>query len=180
MQKGVKFMKRLFQLALFAILLLGVSRHNHVAQADTGPKPTMDFDFEFESGVEDSAIVSGILFECNAQDCSDAAPLQEVGPQALYCEPESCRAIGYGFAPYTLLEIEFSDGVTRRSNIFEPIDFDSYYTVYVRPEDLRVEPRFSAEAIPTWAMILIACICALIGIGLVVGLVVVLRRRARA
>ena len=173
-------MKRLFQLALFIFLLIGTSTYTRVAHADTGPKPTMDFTFEFETGVEESLIVSGILFECNAQDCSDAAPLEEVGPQALYCEPESCRAIGYGFAPYIILEIEFSDGVTRRSNIFEPTGFDSYFTVYVRPEDLRVEPRFSAEAIPAWAMILIACVCALIGIGLVVGLVVFLRRRARA
>jgi hypothetical protein len=173
-------MKRLFQLALFTFLLMGTLIYNRVVQADTGPKPTMDFAFEFESGVEDSVIVSGILFECNEEDCSDATPLEELGPQALYCEPDSCRAIGYGFAPYIILEIEFSDGLTRRSNIFERTGFDSYYTVYVRPEDLRVEPRFSAEAIPTWAMILIACVCALIGVGLVVGLVVFLRRRARA
>ena len=173
-------MKRFLLLALFTFLLMGTLTYTQVAHADTGPKPTMDFAFEFESGVEDSLIVSGILFECNAQDCSDAAPLEELGPQALYCEPESCRAIGYGFAPHIILEIEFSDGVTRRSNIFEPTGFDSYYTVHVRPDDLQVEPRFSAEAIPTWAMILIACICALAGIGLVVSLVVFLRRRARA
>ena len=173
-------MKRLFQIALFTFLLAGTLINDQVARADTGPKPTMDFAFDFESGVEESLIVSGILFECNEADCSDATPLEELGPQALYCEPDSCRAIGYGFAPHITLEIEFSDGLTRRSNIFEPTGFDSYYTVHVRPDDLQVEPRFAAESIPTWATILIACVCILAGIGMVSGLVVFLRRRARA
>lgn len=173
-------MKRLPAIILCITILLGALMYTGRAHADTGPKPTLDFMFEFEAGVEPSAIVSGILFECSEQDCGDAAPLDDLGPQGLYCEPEFCRAIGYGFDPYLILEIEFSDGVTRRSNTFEPAGFDSYYTVYVRPEDLRVEPRFSAEAIPAWMMILIACVCALIGVGLIAGLVVFLRRRARA
>lgn len=173
-------MKRLFNTSLSLMILLGVLIPARLAHADTGPKPTMDFRFRFESGVDESVIVSGILFECNESDCSDAAPLEQLGPQGLYCEAESCNAIGYGFAPYLILEIEFSDGVTRRSNIFEQVDFDSFYTVYVRPEELFVEPRLSPEAIPAWAIALIACICGLTGIGLASGLVILLRRRARA
>ena len=173
-------MKRLLQIAFVTIMLVGISLQSQIAHADTGPKPTMEFTFEFEAGVEESLIDSGILFQCDEQNCSDAAPLEELGPQALYCEPTSCRAIGYGFAPYNILEIEFSDGVTRRSNIFEPTGFDSYYMVYVRPEDMQIESRFSAEAIPTWAVILITCVCALLVVGSVAGLVVFARRRARA
>lgn len=150
------------------------------ALADTGPKPTMDFQFQFEAGVDESAIASGIMYQCDESDCGDAAPLEELGPQGLYCETKSCRAIGYGFAPYSMLEIEFTDGVTRRSNIFGQTGFDSYYTVHVRPEDLFVEPRVRAAVIPTWATALIACLCALAGVGLIAGLIVLLRRRARA
>ncbi|HKY54340.1 MAG TPA: hypothetical protein VJM08_08550 [Anaerolineales bacterium] len=152
----------------------------HAVLADTGPKPTMEFQFQFESGVEESGIVSGILFQCNETDCSDAAPLEEVGPQRLYCEPRSCRAIGYGFAPFSMLEIEFSDGVTRRSNIFEQAGFDSHYTVYVRPEDLYVEARLSLAVFPRTGTVLVASgICFLVGLSLVVGTVFFLARRSK-
>jgi hypothetical protein len=130
--------------------------------------------------VEGASIISGILFECNESDCSDAAPLEELGPQGLYCEPESCRAIGYGFAPYHILEIEFSDGISRRSNIFETDGFNSFYTVNVRADDLLVEPRINPLALPFWLIILITCACVIAGGGLVIGLVIFLRRRARA
>jgi hypothetical protein len=172
-------MKRLITISISVVILLGALMHARLVHADTGPKPSMDFQFSFESGVTESTIVSGILFQCSESDCSDAAPLEELGLQGLYCEPISCRAIGYGFAPYSMLEIDFSDGVTRRSNIFEQAGFESYYTVHVRQDNLFVEPRNSPAAIPTWAMVLIACTCGLAVLGLVAGLVVYLRRRAR-
>jgi hypothetical protein len=152
----------------------------------------MDFQFEWDSGVEASTISAGILYQCDESDCSDAAPLEEVGPQALYCEPEACSATGYGFAPYNMLEIEFSDGVTRRSNVFEQIDFESYYAVHVRAEDLLVEPLLGREAppepdfdtqsdaLPGWALISIGCLCLFALAAMAAGLVLFLRRRARA
>lgn len=164
---------------LILLFFLQVFLPSHVALADTGPKPTMDFQFQFESGVERSVIISGILFECNEEDCSDAAPLEELGPQGLYCEAQSCRAIGYGFAPFSMLEIEFSDGVTRRSNIFAQAGFDSYYTVYVRPDDLYVEARVSLGIFPQTGTVLVAsCICAAVSLSLVVGSVFFLARRS--
>ena len=169
-----KFIK-LFRLLIFLQVFLPI----HAALADTGPKPTMKFQFQFESGVEKSGIVSGILFECNESDCSDAAPLEEVGPQGLYCEPQSCRAIGYGFAPFSMLEIEFSDGMTRRSNIFEQAGFDSYYTVYVRLDNLHVEPRFSLGVFPWTGTVIVAGICAFVGLGLLAGLAVFFVRRSK-
>ena len=165
---------------LLLLLFLQVFLPVHVAFADTGPKPTMNFQFQFESGVEEYGIVSGILYQCNESNCSDALPLEEVGPQRLYCEPQSCRAIGYGFAPFSMLEIEFSDGVTRRSNIFEQAGFDSYYTVYVRPDDLYVEARLNLSPFPRTGTVLVAaCICALVSLSLVVGSVLFVIRRSK-
>ena len=170
-----KFMKP-FILLFFMQVFLPV----HVALADTGPKPTMEFTFNQESISEPLTIISGILYECDQPDCSNASPLEELGPQRLYCEPQSCRAIGYGFAPYHRLDIEFSDGITRQSNIFETAGFDSKYTVTVRPEDLLIEAQFSL--LPSFSLGIlevIICICALIGIGLLAGLVIFLIRRSK-
>lgn len=147
---------------------------SHTALADTGPKPTMEFNFT-ESDV---TIVSGILYECDQPDCSDAAPLEELGPQRLYCETSNCQAIAYGFAPYHILEIEFSDGVTRESNIFETVGFESRYNVSVNSDSLLVEPQFGLGMIPRTGTIALLCACALFGGVLVVaGIVFFLRRR---
>jgi hypothetical protein len=142
-----------------------------VVLADTGPKPTMDFEFK---GLQAGAlsIVSGILYECNQPDCVDAAPLEELGPQGLRCDATSCSAIGYGFAPYHILEIEFSDGVTRRSNIFKTAGFASKYTVTVRPDDLLVKAQLSLGAVPPNLLFFAALACACTGMALVLGLII--------
>ena len=167
---------KLFWLLLGLQLILPV----RLVFADTGPKPTMEFVFIQELTGEPLRIVSGILYECDQPDCSDAAPLEEVGPQGLYCEPQSCRAVGYGFAPYHRLEIEFSDGITRQSNIFETAGFDSKYTVTVRADDLLVEGQFSLGVFPRTGTVLVAsCICALVSLSLIVGSVFFLARRSK-
>lgn len=177
--------------SLFLFIIIQLLLPTHIVFADIGPKPSMEFGFQFASDVAESLIESGILYECDQPDCSDAAPLEELGPQALYCEVESCRAIAYGFAPYHRLEIQFSDGVTRQSNIFETIDFDSVYLVTVNVDHLSVEevsgsPRPPDEPFPpvqnpmsniSVGLGLFACIC--LSLILVIGLVVFLARRAR-
>lgn len=147
--------------------------------ADTGPKPTMDFEFKYESTEEHPTIVSGILYECQKSDCSDAAPLQQLGPQGFRCDSESCSATAYGFAPYHRLKIEFSDEETRQSNIFQTAGFDSKYAVTVGPADLLVEAQFSLGTLPRIAILAITCLCALAGVGLVAGLIVFLIRRSK-
>ena len=149
-----------------------------VALADTGPKPSMDFTFRQELSGEQVTITSGIMYECQQPDCSDASPLEELGPQRFACEANSCYAIAYGFRPYHKLEIQFSDGQTRQSNIFETVGFDSTYTVTVRPQDLLVEAQFSLDIFPSMAIILVACVCALMGLGLLVGMIIFMRRRS--
>jgi hypothetical protein len=168
-------LRKLHFMLLF-VLLQSILPSN-IVLADTGPKPTMEFSF---SG-EDVNIVSGILYECDQPDCSDAAPLEELGPQGLYCETASCRAIAYGFAPYHILEIEFADGTTRESNVFETAGFESRYTVTVQPQDLLVEAQISLGMIPRTGTLILLCSCAAIG-GLLalLGIVFFLRRRTAA
>lgn len=151
----------------------------HTVLADTGPKPSMDFQFKQEMTDEPPlTITSGILFECDQPDCSDAMPLEELGPQRFACEINSCYAIAYGFAPYHQIELEFSDGKTRQSNIFETAGFDSKYMVTIRPDDLLVEARFNLGIFPRTGIILIACICAFLGVALIIGLIIFLLRRS--
>jgi hypothetical protein len=167
-----KFTKLFLLLVFFQLFLPAPA-----ALADTGPKPTMDFQFNQELPGGALTITSGILYECEQPDCSDAAPLVEVGPQRFTCEVNSCHALSYGFSQYHRLEIQFSDGQTRQSNIFETAGFASKYAVTVRPEDLLVEAQFTVVPSLRTILIPVICLCALGGVGLFVGAVVFLRRR---
>jgi hypothetical protein len=169
---------KLTKLILLSLLLAFLPAR--AVLADTGPKPSMDFQFQQEMTDEPPlTITSGILFECDQPDCSDAMLIEEVGPQGFRCELNSCSAVAYGFAPYHQIELEFSDGKTRQSNIFETAGFDSKYMVTIRPDDLVVEARFSPGAFPRTGILLIACICALTGVALIAGLSFFLLRRFR-
>jgi hypothetical protein len=170
-------MKSTKRFALFLILLMVLPAR--ALLADTGPKPSMDFQFKQDMPGEQLTIASGILFECDQPDCSDAAPIEEVGPQGFRCESTSCSAVAYGFARYHQIEIEFSDGQTRHSNIFETAGFDSKYTVTIRPDGLFVESQLSWGIFPRTGTGIVACLCALVGLGLVIGLVVFLARRSK-
>jgi hypothetical protein len=139
----------------------------------------MEFSFKQEQDLLPMSITSGTMYECDQADCSDASPLEELGPQGFRCDAENCNATAYGFAPYHRIEIQFSDGKTRQSNIFETAGFNSSYTVTIRPEDLLVEAQFSLGALPPVFLIIVTCICALGGIGLVVGLIIFLVRRSK-
>lgn len=167
------------KLLLLVSFLLTLILPAHSVLADTGPKPSMDFNFK---GLDDGElqIISGILYECDQADCSDAKPLEELGPQRLTCSTTGCSATAYGFAPYHILEVEFSDEVTRRSNIFETAGFDSTYMVTVQPNDLLVESQFSLGFVSpyNWFLIIIS-LCCLAGLVLTVGLIVFFVRRAQ-
>jgi len=159
-------------LLLFLLIQLFLPTNN--AFADTGPKPTMEFAF---SG-DQATIVSGTLFECEQSDCSDAAPLQELGPQRFTCDDMSCSALAYGFSQYHKLEIQFSDGKTRQSNIFETAGFDSKYTVTVRADDLLVGSHFNpGNLFPRTATVLLLCACILIISVVAIGVIIFFIRR---
>lgn len=164
---------------LALLLLLQVFLPIRVARADTGPKPVMDFQFQQEMAGEQVAITSGVLYECDQADCSDATPLKELGPQRFTCEANRCHALAYGFSQYHRLEIQFSDGQTRQSNIFETAGFESKYSVTIRPQDLLVEAQFSLGLFPRTGTLLVACLCVLVGFALLVGLTIFLVRRSK-
>ena len=187
-----------YKILLLFFILISLSLPAHVAFADTGPKPTMQFEFKQALPNVQVAIMSGILYECKQPDCSDATPLKELGPQRITCDTLSCSALAYGFSPYHKLEIQYSDGKTRQSNIFETAGFNSRYTVTIRSDDLLVEAQFSPTALPptitfipppltitftppqvtNFSSDLFACLCALAGIGLIIGLIIFIIRRS--
>ena len=165
----------LFLLLLVLVVLLPAQ----IALADTGPKPRMEFTFTHEQDLLPMSIISGTMYECDQADCSDASPLKELGPQGFRCDGKNCRATAYGFAPYHKIEIQFSDGKTRESNIFETAGFDSSYAVTIRPDDLQVKAQFSLGILPPIFLIIITGICALMGVGIIVGLIIFLIRRSK-
>jgi hypothetical protein len=167
------------KLSLLLFFLLAVLVPAQLVLADTGPKPTMEFNFK---GLQDGElqIISGILYECDLADCSDAKPLQEAGPQRLTCTTTGCSALAYGFAEYHILEVEFSDEVTRRSNVFQTAGFNSSYTVTVQPDDLLVKANFGLGIIhPYLWFLIVSSLCCLVILGLIVWLVIFLVRRSK-
>jgi len=114
--------------------------------ADMGPKPTMTWKFHFPAGSKLTA-VSGTLLECPKADGKIAAPLAHMGPQRFECSATECFALAYGFQPYHILEIKFSDGKTRRSEVFATGAFDAVFQVEVQENDLRVvfDPKESTD-----------------------------------
>ncbi|MGC1374862.1 MAG: hypothetical protein WA821_01480, partial [Anaerolineales bacterium] len=125
-------------LVTLAVLVLSLLAVQPVA-ADTGPKPTMDFTFTQVGAGPQLTITGGTQFECEQADCSDAQPFKKLGPQHFWCDAAACHSIGYVYSPYHRLEIDFSDGKTRLSNIFQTAGFNAEYNVTIRPDDLLVE-----------------------------------------
>jgi hypothetical protein len=133
-EEPVNRLNRLFITSLILLLfLIPVG----VVSADVGPKPTMEFAFEYETD-EPLTIVEGVLLQCEDPECLESYPLEELGPQHFSCTAESCSSMAYGYAGDNRLEITFSDGVTRQSNLFGKQNYNANYTVTVYEEDLLV------------------------------------------
>ncbi len=167
-----------FKKILNLIAILSVLLPLGTAHADTGPKPTMDFEFRPQIPGQELTILSGTLFECNQPACQDAAPLHPAGPQRFSCEATSCHALAYGFSPYHRLEIQFSDGMTRQSDVFKTVQFNSVYKVIVRPDDLLVEPQFNLDLFSPGTYLLVCGFLAGI-LAVVIVLAILLIRRFR-
>lgn len=171
-------MKNTLGYGLIALFLLAALPPLHSARADTGPKPGMEFRFTQQFTGAPVTIISGELLECEQADCSDAKPLPKLGPQGLYCESTSCSALAYGFDTYHRLTIQFSDGVTRESNIFKTAGFKSTYDVTIREKDLVVKSRFALDFFSPYTYILICGVC-LAGIIILVMVIIFLVRRSK-
>jgi hypothetical protein len=155
-------------------------------QADAGPHPSMQF--IFISRVKPGpTILSGQLLECQDEACVQSEPLPQLGPQRFECQANSCYSSGYSYTPYHRLVIEFSDGVTRRSNTFTKRAFAANYLVTIHEESLVVEekplgpdlPLFKTGA-PTLADLLATLAFPIMGIILPIILVALVIRTGRA
>ena len=166
-------LKKILILIVFLQVLLPTS----AAMADLGPKPTMDFIFTQEFSGDQVTITSGILLKCEQPDCSDGQPLEKLGPQNFSCESYSCYAMAYGFSPYHRLVIQFSDGRTRQSNVFETGAFSGNYSVTVRQDDLLVKTQLNLSVNPysPWTYILLCAGCLLALLIVVVGIILIVR-----
>lgn len=156
-----------------------------VARADTGPKPSMHFEFAYEVDPAPT-IVSGIQWECQTADCSDAQPLAVMGPQRFGCRSVECSSVAYGYSDYHRLSIDFSDGKTRQSNIFGKKYFEAYYRVTVQEAGLLVEelPGKNNSAISFFAILLLVygtilfCVIAILVLPLLFILIILIVRNA--
>ena len=171
---------RAWKKILFAPLaLLLITLPFQHASADIAPKPAMNFVFEQEFAGEQLSITAGGLLECDQPDCSDARLLEKIGSQGLYCAAITCNAVSYGFSPYHRLEIQFSDGKTRRSNVFKTDGLTSSYQVTIRQDDLLVKTELMPDYLSP-AVILLFCGCCLSLLFILAGFVILLLlRKAR-
>ncbi|MBT3338955.1 MAG: hypothetical protein HN855_09180 [Anaerolineae bacterium] len=145
-------MKKHIPSLLLALLILLLPQN--IVSADTGPKPEMEFTFVDENGEPSTlSIESGVLYECDLADCSDAMPLEEMGPQRFECKEFSCYSMAYGYADYFQLEISFADGTSQKSNIFAKKQFSANYLVTLQADhSLGVEEQ--SPSIPILPLVL--------------------------
>ena len=172
------FLRRLL---ILLIILLVVGLPLGHARADAGPKPTVKFTFEQEFSDSPVTITSGTLLQCDLSDCSDAHPLpDDMGPQHFSCEALTCSGLAYGFTDYGKLEITFSDGKIRQSNIFAIKSFNSFYDVTIQENDLVVTERINPASLSLLVVCLFCCAGMLLVAAVIVGLVVFFARRKAA
>lgn len=142
--------------------------------ADMGPKPSAMFEIKYAiEPIPD--LTDYALFECKDAACEDAYLLEDLGPQHFDCTQYECSSMAYGYADYLQIELTFSDGMTRTSNIFTKKHFNAEYTVTVRAQDLLVEETGGSwNPAITLLIVAITVIC-LVGILVVVGIVLIVR-----
>ncbi len=164
-----------FPVLALALFLFIPGRHDWF---DTGPKPSMEFEFEYETD-ELLQIVEGTLFECSEPDCSDAKPLEALGPQRFTCEVNRCSSMAYGYSDYHRLAIRFSDGKTRESNIFESDSFSTTYRVVVREDELivdKIRGRVNPLGLTLIGLILGALFALFLSLGMFVLMILMIIR----
>ena len=136
MRSNSKFKFRLTRRFLFLFAAVAALLPQATARADVGPKPTANFEFEYQ--IDPVDIVEGELIECDDETCETGNPLEQLGPQNFECTATSCSSMAYGYADYLKLVITFTDRV-RESNVFTKKAFSATYKVIVSESSLQVE-----------------------------------------
>ena len=178
-QKG-SAMRNKTRLLLLTLLLLAFAP---LLMADAGPKPAMDFELEYEISPAPE-IRAVTLLECQQEDCSDGTALEELGSQGIHCPSSTdCHSMAYGYdGKYFQLVLEFSDGVTRTSNVFTKHRFNASYKVSVTEDTLEVKKAGgSGNPMLYLLLLMLALICGGVAI-VIVGVVLIVRaiRRRKA
>ena len=175
----MKNLQKTFQIVLILLLSLITAS---TAAADIGPKPTMEFSFEYQTN-EPLTIVEAELLQCEDPECLASHPLDKIGPQDFSCTAESCSSMAYSYAGDNLLVITFSDGVTRQSNLFSKQNFDAEYTVTVYEDDLLVQEtggrKYNPMGVFFSVMIALAALAGLLLLFVLIGLIVLIVRGSR-
>lgn len=118
-------------LLLAFFVLMGLNN----AHADIGPKSTVKFSIVANS---EALVTDGILLVCERDNCSDAKPLSEIGPQQFRCGDRSCSGRAYGFSPYLQLRLTLSDGRSLTSQAFKKQAFDAFFVATITGNVLEV------------------------------------------
>jgi hypothetical protein len=141
--------------------------------ADTGPKPSMNFTFTSEINPA-LTISSGTLFECSDAACANGESLKQLGPQHFDCSAAACSSMAYSYSKYHRLILEFSDGVTRTSNVFTKSKFAADYKVSVYADHLEVVEQSGGANWPVTGSTLIDLFIGLVFISLITANFVIL------
>jgi len=161
--------KKILMLILILLILLPFGK----VSADA-PPPSMDFEFYPQTSGATITILSATLYGCEGPDCQN--PMQI----PISCGDSNCHAnAGYSS---NRLEVRFSDGKTRRSNVFQSTSAHTVYKVTIRPDDLLVETQSTsgyqsaAGLLNLFTVICIGLACILV---LAILLIIFLIRRSR-
>lgn len=168
-QKPMKF-KKFMVVLLVSLLVLGIPFES--ARADIGPKPSMSFEFFYETS-ETLTITSGIQLQCDDPACQDVDPLDEFGDPILTCTKTKCSSYAFGYAQYNRLVITFSDGKTRESNVFGKNYFEAKYRVTVLEDSLQVKEDLGGFN-PANIMLIGGFVAAVAELLMIAGLLVIL------
>ena len=137
------------------------------------PPPSMDFEFYPQTSGVTITILSAILYGCEGSDCQNPIPIP------ISCGDSNCHAnAGYSS---NRLEVRFSDGKTRRSNVFQSNAAHTVYKVTIRPDDLLVETQSTSgyQSASGFFELAIICVCLAGILILVILLIIFLIRHSR-
>lgn len=113
------------------------------AHADMGPKPTMDFTFDYQ--ISPVSILGGELLQCEDAARAASSPLKALGPQRFECTAKACSSTAYGYTDYQKLRLTFADK-TRESNVFRKKGFSARHVVTVNQDGLSVREVFTLSS----------------------------------
>lgn len=147
------------KIIFYITLILGVLSPQTTISADAGPKSGMEFTF-LQNGIQPKIeITHGILYVCERSDCQDAhivPDTQYTGERELSCTEYHCYASLYG--SYYRLEVTFSDGVTRKSNVFTQKFYVSEYSANIQEDSLVVQEE-NGSNLPIFFFTMIFLFC---------------------